>query len=191
MTQTSTLPVSDEITFSPETIAMACLDVDLEARILSCDAMAHRFLELHPGYRHRDEVERLHIAPDVAFDAALRVASREAAPDSTVLMSEAPASNEPVQINVLPFQPERVRIVIFWHTPDAAFVDEQLPSLTARERAVLELAAAGLRRDRIGYQLNISLPTVDLHCRNLRRKLSALTMSEAVAVATRRNILSL
>ncbi|SFI64914.1 helix-turn-helix transcriptional regulator [Celeribacter neptunius] len=191
MTRTMTLPAPDEVALSPETTATACLDVDLEARILSCDAMARRFLELHPRYCRRDEAERLHIDPAAAFDAALWIASRQVAPDSTVLLPEVPASNGPVQINVLPFQPERVRIVVFWHNPDATFVSEQIPSLTARERAVLELAAAGLRRDRIGHQLNISLPTVDLHCRNLRRKLSALTMSEAVAVAARRNILSI
>lgn len=191
MTLTTTLPDSDQIALLREKNAMACLDVDLGARILSCDTMARRFLELHPCYCRRDEAERLDIDPAAAFDSALCSASRQVAPASTVLFPETPSANGPVQINILPFQPERVRIVVFWYNPDAAFASEQITSLTARERAVLELAAAGLRRDRIGHHLNISMPTVDLHCRNLRRKLSALTMSEAVAVAARRNILSI
>jgi DNA-binding CsgD family transcriptional regulator len=54
---------------------------------------------------------------------------------------------------------------------------------------VLELAASGLRRDRIAHRLNISLPTVDMHSRNLRRKLSVMTTVEAVAVAIKMRLL--
>lgn len=172
-----------------ETIAVACLDVDPEARILSCDRAARQFLQHNPQFCHHAEARRFHLDPPAAFDAALWAACRPQAPDSTVLLAEAPASGGQVQVNVLPFQPERIRIVLFWHAPQAATPAPRPPALTSRERSVLELAAAGLRRDRIGFELNISLPTVDLHCRNLRRKLSALTMSEAVAVALRCNLL--
>lgn len=43
--------------------------------------------------------------------------------------------------------------------------------------------------DRMAYELNISLPTIDMHCRNLRRKLSAMTTSEAVAIAVRLDLI--
>jgi len=53
--------------------------------------------------------------------------------------------------------------------------------LTKRERDVLGRYAMGHRRDRIAWDLRISLPTVDLHTTNLRRKLKAQTIAEAVA----------
>ncbi|WP_460275371.1 helix-turn-helix transcriptional regulator [Celeribacter sp. ULVN23_4] len=189
MTERATLPAIDTSALCAETIAVAYLDVDLEGRILSCDPMAQRFLDIYPQYCQEGEADRFHIDPSTDFDKALWTASRQVAPASTVLVPPNQASNRLVQINVLPFQRQRVRVVVFWENPDFMSGIERVPALTARERAVLRLAAAGLRRDRIGHQLNISLPTVDLHCRNLRRKLSALTMSEAVAIAAKFNLL--
>lgn len=53
--------------------------------------------------------------------------------------------------------------------------------LTPRERDVLGAYARGLRRDRVAHELGVALVTVDLHTRNLRRKLRAQTIAEAVA----------
>ena len=117
---------------------------------------------------------------------ALDAANCRHAPQPTVLR---PASAGRLQqINVLPLEPGRVRIVLFLapRTQPAPAP----PRLSARERAVLDLLAAGLRRDRIAWRLNISLPTVDLHARNLRRKLSAGTTSEAIAHAMRLGLIA-
>jgi ATP/maltotriose-dependent transcriptional regulator MalT len=46
-----------------------------------------------------------------------------------------------------------------------------LPSITDRQRQVVELIAAGYSNDEIGEQLNISPRTVKAHCDVLRQKL--------------------
>lgn len=55
--------------------------------------------------------------------------------------------------------------------------------LSPREREVLLRLAQGLRNDRIAERMGISLPTVELHMRNARRKLSAATREQALARA--------
>lgn len=190
MTHTETSTVLDASVLSADMIAVAYLDVDLQRRILSCDPMAQRFLDIYPQYCQGGDDDQFNIEPAADFDAAIWTASRAVTPASTVLVPQLLEPNRLIQINVLPFQKDRVRVVVFWENPDFASDTGRVPELTAREHAVLKLAATGLRRDRIGHQLNISLPTVDLHCRNLRRKLSALTMTEAVAVAARLNLLA-
>lgn len=61
--------------------------------------------------------------------------------------------------------------------------------LSARERDILALAANGAQRQQIAFQLNISVPTVDLHLANLRRKMNAHTIAEAVAKGYRYGVL--
>jgi ATP/maltotriose-dependent transcriptional regulator MalT len=46
-----------------------------------------------------------------------------------------------------------------------------LPSITARQRQVVELIAAGYSNEEIGDQLGISPRTVKAHCDVLRQKL--------------------
>lgn len=57
--------------------------------------------------------------------------------------------------------------------------------LTPRERDVLHGLIRGLRRDQLGHDLNLAMPTIDLHSANLRRKLGARTTAEAVAIAVK------
>jgi DNA-binding CsgD family transcriptional regulator len=61
--------------------------------------------------------------------------------------------------------------------------------LTGREREVLAALAQGHQRKGIAFRLNLSLPTVDLHLTNLKRKLSATTLAEAVSRGYRYGIL--
>jgi DNA-binding CsgD family transcriptional regulator len=61
--------------------------------------------------------------------------------------------------------------------------------LTVREREVLCALAQGDQRKGIAFRLNLSLPTVDLHLTNLKRKLSATTLAEAVSRGYRYGIL--
>ncbi|MEP2236658.1 MAG: LuxR C-terminal-related transcriptional regulator [Alteripontixanthobacter sp.] len=62
-----------------------------------------------------------------------------------------------------------------------ANLDRILKPLSPRERDVLACFANGLQRDRAAYALKTSVHTIDFHCRNLRKKLRASTMAEAVA----------
>lgn len=62
-------------------------------------------------------------------------------------------------------------------------------ALTAREREVLELVAAGRSNRQIADQLFISAKTVSVHVSNLLAKLGAARRTEAVALARRRGLL--
>jgi two-component system nitrate/nitrite response regulator NarL len=63
-------------------------------------------------------------------------------------------------------------------------------ALTAREREVLELVAAGLPNKAIARELGISEHTAKFHVGSLLAKLGAGSRTEAVTLATRRGILS-
>ena len=62
-------------------------------------------------------------------------------------------------------------------------------SLTAREREVLELVAAGLPNKAIARELGISEHTAKFHVGSLLSKLGAASRTEAVTLATRRGLL--
>ena len=61
--------------------------------------------------------------------------------------------------------------------------------LTAREREVLHLVAAGLPNKAIARELGISEHTAKFHVGSLLGKLGAASRTEAVTLATRRGIL--
>lgn len=64
------------------------------------------------------------------------------------------------------------------------------PQLTRREHEVLTLVAEGSSNQAIADDLTLSLHTVRNHVQNILRKLDAHSKLEAVAIATRRGILS-
>ena len=66
---------------------------------------------------------------------------------------------------------------------------EAAPSLTPREREVLELIAAGCSNRRIAKKLGISEHTAKFHVNGILLKLSANTRTEAVVLAARRGLL--
>lgn len=72
--------------------------------------------------------------------------------------------------------------------PAAAIAGE---ALTAREREVLELVAAGLPNKAIARELGISEHTAKFHVGSLLAKLGVASRTEAVTVATRRGILTI
>ena len=49
--------------------------------------------------------------------------------------------------------------------------------------------ALGKTRDQMAFDSNLSIATVDMHLRNLRRKLKAQTLAEAVAKGFRFGLL--
>ncbi|MFB0612247.1 response regulator transcription factor [Aurantiacibacter poecillastricola] len=61
--------------------------------------------------------------------------------------------------------------------------------LSDRERDVLGALALGLQRSEIAHRMNLSVPTIDLYLRQLRGKLRAQTLAEAVAKGYRYGIL--
>ncbi|MBR9763038.1 MAG: response regulator transcription factor [Rhodobacteraceae bacterium] len=60
--------------------------------------------------------------------------------------------------------------------------------LTRRETAVLELIAAGYRRQEVADRLDISLGTVGTHVHNIYRKLEVTSNVEAIAAASRQGL---
>lgn len=61
--------------------------------------------------------------------------------------------------------------------------------LTSRELDVLRLAAEGCSQEITGQRLFISENTVRTHRRRILKKLGAINMTHAVAIASRREIL--
>jgi DNA-binding NarL/FixJ family response regulator len=64
-------------------------------------------------------------------------------------------------------------------------------SLTRREREVLRLIAEGARSPSIGEQLHVSVATIEVHRRNIIRKLGLHTVADLTKYAIREGIVSL
>ncbi len=67
----------------------------------------------------------------------------------------------------------------------------ELPSLTARERQVLEKVAQGMNNQEIATALQISLSTVQFHVSHILQKLAVHNRIEAAAFAVRHNMAAL
>jgi two-component system NarL family response regulator len=63
------------------------------------------------------------------------------------------------------------------------------PTLTAREREVLELMRLGISNKEIGRQLGVAEGTVKAHVREILSKLNAISRTEAVNLAIQRGLL--
>jgi DNA-binding NarL/FixJ family response regulator len=70
-----------------------------------------------------------------------------------------------------------------------AAVATEVPTLSPRERSVLQLLANGERGDSIAETLTISPDTVRAHVRHAMRKLATDTRTQAVAEALRRSLI--
>ena len=64
----------------------------------------------------------------------------------------------------------------------------ETPRLSRREREVLRLIAEGTRSPSIAEQLHISLGTVEVHRRNIMRKLGLRTVAELTRYAVREGL---
>lgn len=69
-------------------------------------------------------------------------------------------------------------------------VTEHLPSLSNREREILDLLAQGLTGEAVAERLVLSAETVKTHIRNAMAKLEAHTRVHAVAIALREGYIS-
>jgi two-component system, NarL family, response regulator NreC len=84
----------------------------------------------------------------------------------------------------------RVENGIESYVPGQAKMPDRYESLTAREREVLQLAAAGSTNSKIAERLSISPRTVETHRANLMRKLGLANQSDLVRYAIRKGILT-
>lgn len=64
------------------------------------------------------------------------------------------------------------------------------PSLARREREVLRLIAQGQRSSAIAEELHMAVTTVDVHRRNIMRKLGLHTVAELTRYAIREGIVA-
>jgi len=62
--------------------------------------------------------------------------------------------------------------------------------LTAKERGVLQLAAAGITEERMADLLDLSPETIKTRSKIVRRKLGAKSTTEAVAIAMREGLIA-
>ena len=76
------------------------------------------------------------------------------------------------------------------HVRDSS-LSEDVPRLARREREVLRLLAGGLRSLAIAEQLHIAVATVEVHRRNIMRKLGLRTVAELTKYAIREGIVLL
>jgi DNA-binding NarL/FixJ family response regulator len=67
---------------------------------------------------------------------------------------------------------------------------ERLPSLSNREREVLDLLAQGLTGEQVAERLVLSAETIKTHIRNAMTKLEAHTRVHAIAIALREGFIS-
>jgi DNA-binding NarL/FixJ family response regulator len=64
-----------------------------------------------------------------------------------------------------------------------------LPSLTPRERQIVQLLAEGRSTKEVACHLNLSVKTAETHRSNVMRKLGLHSVSELVLYAVRNNII--
>ena len=72
------------------------------------------------------------------------------------------------------------RLRAFFNTPRPAAATELFPELTAREREVLDLIAAGHNNEAIAVRLVVSRKTVRNHVSNIFNKLQVAGRAEAI-----------
>lgn len=174
---------------------MPIFDLDHEGRLLRMNGMAETLLLLHPLLiLQRNRILAIGGPKKQAFNAAVGNATVAAhshaswldlppmrAQDGRILPN--------LRLNLLPQTTNGRRALVIVTTEDAAelrsdfYSPQEKISLTQRERDILTGLVKGLRRDQLAHDLGITVPTVDLHSGNLRRKLGARTMLEAVAIA--------
>lgn len=70
------------------------------------------------------------------------------------------------------------------HRAQRVLQRQSVVPLTERENQILQGLAEGLRYKQIAEKLNITTSTVEFHLRNLRKKLSAKTTEQAIAIAS-------
>jgi DNA-binding CsgD family transcriptional regulator len=176
-------------------------ELDHEGRLLRMNGKAETLLRLHPllFLRFRRNLA-LAGAAQRDFDRAVAIAT--GADRSKAGMVDLPLTRAadgriipPLRLNLMPRNNGGRRVLVIATAGNEAGLQdffgcpEETIRLTPRERDVLQGLIRGRRRDQLAHDLDLSVPTVDLHSANLRRKLGARTIPEAVAIAARLGLL--
>ncbi|MBT9384421.1 hypothetical protein KM176_11175 [Pseudooceanicola sp. CBS1P-1] len=170
-------------------------ELDHEGRLLRMNGLAETLLHLHPLLLLRFN-RHLAVAgaPMQAFRRAVAAAtdaseSRAGALDLPPGRARDGRLLPDLRLNLLPRSEGGRRVLVFVTSETPAMLQglfaapaEQI-RLTPREREVLAGLIRGRRRDQLAYDLDVAVPTVDLHSASIRRKLGARTLPQAIALA--------
>jgi len=66
---------------------------------------------------------------------------------------------------------------------DETYLFNKKRFLTQREKDVLSYLAAGKRPDQIAFDMNLTIPTINLHIQKAKKRLGAATREQAVSTA--------
>ena len=176
-------------------------ELDHERRLLRLNGLAETLLSLHPYFVLQQD-RTLALGGPQKHLFRLAVGKATAVVHHQAEMLEVPQMRgvdgrifPKVRLNFLPqsIGGRRVLVIVTTDAPHDLKSEFDAPQdkicLTSRERDVLRGLIRGQRRDQVAYDLGITVPTVDLHSSNLRRKLGATTMLEAIAIALKSGIL--
>lgn len=170
-------------------------ELDHDGRLLRMNGMAEALFRLHPvlvlNFRR---FLGLRGQGAEAFRRAIGMATAADRAESAML--ELPATRgvdgrllPRLRLNLLPRNNGGRRVMVIVTAADEGVLagalaqPQEAVQLSRREREVLHGLVRGLRRDQLAHALSIAMPTVDLHSANLRRKLGARTIAEAIAIA--------
>ena len=121
---------------------------------------------------------------------ALRAQVRSVLPRETRTERIAAALNA-AALGLVTLLPDEIDAVAEVNGPSAPEVGELADALTAREREVLQMLAAGLANKEIAARLNISDHTAKFHVAAILGKFGASTRTEAVTIGIRRGLILL
>lgn len=170
-------------------------ELDHEGRLLRLNSRAEKLLQLHPFLiLQKDRVLMLGGPQSQVFRSAVGHATGDIVSRAdAVHLPAMPGADRRIlpalRLNLLPQNEggRRVLVIVTTEAPyelQGAFdAPQESFVLTRREREILKGLIRGLRREQLAHNLGITVPTVDLHTGNLRRKLGARTIPEAVAIA--------
>lgn len=170
-------------------------ELDHEGRLLRMNGMGETLLLLHPFLvLQRNRVLALGGPNGSAFKAAVGNAtgaaqSRASWLDLPQMRAQDGRILPGLRLNFLPQNAGGRRVLLIATTEDVLKLKsdfsnpQEAIALTPRERDVLNGLIKGKRREQLAHDLGVTVPTVDLHSGNLRRKLGARTMVEAIAIA--------
>lgn len=127
--------------------------------------------------------------PDKRFVTAMLRAGASAYVTKSAAGTELVRAIRAVAISQSYFSPEIAGTVL--SEVRERFVPGEAAALGRREREVLRLIADGARSPAIARQMHISVATVEVHRRNIKRKLGLRTVAELTKHAIREGIVSL
>lgn len=179
-------PFASDNPMPPSIAQTAILHVNANSKILSLSSDAEHFLATCADTVQIDAHGVLTISSETMVAKILPDACSDERPKASQVNVYSRQAECWMTFHILPRPGLGATVVAFFIGREPA---TPALTLTPREMDILFLLAKGLRRDRMAYQLDISVATVDFHSASLRKKLDARTSTEAVAKALGQQIL--